>query len=148
MSHHVLHIVHLLAATLWLGGLALLVLAWLPEMLRTRDPRLMWDALMRSRWVLMASLVVLVGSGLGLAWNWLPETRLWFTPDLPLARLVLAKVALATLLLLVLAYVEMRVLARFSADRLGRLGLCLVLLVLIAVGASVVGTAFRYGLEV
>jgi putative copper export protein len=147
MSHHILHIVHLLAATLWLGGLALLVLAWLPEMLRTRDPRLLWDALMRSRWVLMASLAVLVGSGLGLAWNWLPETRLWFTPDLPLARLVLAKVALATLLLLVLAYFEMRVLARFSADRLGRMGLCLVLLVLLAVVASAVGTEFRYGLQ-
>ena len=42
MSHHVLHIVHLLAAALWLGGLALLVLSWLPEMLRTRDPRLLW----------------------------------------------------------------------------------------------------------
>lgn len=148
MPHHVLHIVHLLAATLWLGGLALLVLAWLPEMLRSRDPRLMWDALLRSRWVLLTALAVMLMSGFGLAWNWLPETRLWFTPELPLARLVLAKVALATLLLLLLAYLEMRVLARFAADRLGRLGLCLVLLVLLAVVASVLGTEFRYGLEV
>lgn len=145
MTHYVLLVLHILATAVWLGGHALLVLAYLPEALRSGDPRLLVDAWQRLRRVGVPALIAAIITGLWLAWDWLPTTPLWFNTELPISRLILGKLSLLTGALLVQAYMSLRVLPTLTIHRLPRLGLCLVLQVLLALTAVALGSGFRYG---
>jgi len=145
MSHQILLILHLLAATAWLGGHLVLVLGYVPEAIRSRDPRALLDNYQRLNRVALPALLVVIVSGLWLALNWMPDVGLWFDSSLPIAVVILAKLALLMLTLLLLAYLRLRVLTALTPDRIARLGLVFVLLALLALVAAAIGPSFRYG---
>ncbi|MCB1601350.1 MAG: hypothetical protein KDI66_15135 [Xanthomonadales bacterium] len=145
MSHHALLVLHLLAAAVWVGGYVFLVLGYAPEALRTRDPRGLIDAHARLQRVGLPALVVVIVSGLWLAWNWLPDSTLWFESSLPIANVILAKLGLLALTLLLLTYLRLRVLPTLMPARISRLALVLSLIALVGVAAAAIGPSFRYG---
>ena len=145
MSHQILLILHLLAATAWLGGHLVLVLGYVPEAIRSRDPRALLDNYQRLNRVALPALLVVIVTGLWLALNWMPDVGLWFDSSLPIAVVILAKLALLMLTLLLVAYLRLRVLTALTPDRIARLGLVFVLLALLALVAAAIGPSFRYG---
>lgn len=145
MSHQALLILHLLAAAVWLGGHVVLVLGYLPEALRSRDPRALLDNYRRLNRVGLPALLVLIASGLMLALNWMPQVGLWFDTSMPIAVVILTKLLLVVLTLLLVAYLNLRVLPTLQPQRIGRLGLVLGLLALLATIAAAIGPSFRYG---
>ena len=145
MSHQILLILHLLAATAWLGGHLVLVLGYLPEAIRSRDPRALLDNYQRLNRVALPALVVVIVTGLWLALNWMPDVGLWFDTSLPIAVVILAKLALLMLTLLLVAYLRLRVLTTLTPSRIPRLGLVFTLLALLATVAAAIGSSFRYG---
>jgi putative copper export protein len=145
MSHHALLVLHLLAAAVWVGGYVFLVLGYAPEALRTRDPRGLVDAHARLQRVGLPALMVVIVSGLWLAWNWLPDSTLWFESSLPIANVILAKLGLLALSLLLLTYLRLRVLTTLMPSRIPRLALVLSLIALAGVAAAAIGPSFRYG---
>jgi putative copper export protein len=145
MSHHALLVLHLLAATVWVGGYVFLVLGYAPEAVRTRDPRGLIDAHQRLQRMALPALAVVIVSGLWLAWNWLPDPTLWFEASLPIAEVIFAKLGLLVLSLLLLTYLRLRVLPTLMPARIPRLALVLVLIALVGVAAAAIGPSFRYG---
>ena len=145
MSHQVLLILHLLAAAVWVGGHVVLVLGYVPEAVRSRDPRALLDNYQRLNRVALPALLVVIVSGLWLALNWLPQIALWFEPSMPIAVVILAKLLLLVLTLLLLAYLRLRVLTALTPDRIARLGLVFALLALLALISAAIGPSFRYG---
>lgn len=145
MSHHALLVLHLLAAAVWIGGYALLALAYVPEAIRSRDPRALLDAHGRLQRIGLPALVAIIISGLWLAWNWLPDSTLWFDASMPIAQVILAKLGLLLLTLLLLAYLHLRVLTTLVPARIPRLGLVMALIALMALTAAAIGPSFRYG---
>lgn len=144
MSHRALLILHGIAAAVWLGGLAVLVLGYLPEAWRTRDPRLLVDAISRFDRLGLPALIVAIITGCILAYHWLPETALWFNRELPHGAAILTKFSLLILALLIYAYQRARVLPTLGPERIPRLGLCLTLQLILAALLLVAGSAFRF----
>ncbi len=145
MSHHALLVLHLLAAAVWVGGYLFLVLGYAPEAVRTRDPRGLVDAHARLQRVGLPALAVLIVSGLWLAWNWLPDSTLWFESSLPIASVILAKLGLLALIMLLLTYLRLRVLPTLMPARIVRLAMVLGLIALAGILAAAIGPSFRYG---
>jgi putative copper export protein len=145
MSHHALLVLHALSAAIWVGGYLLLLLGYVPEALRTRDPRALLDCHERLQRTALPALLVLILTGLWLASDWLPETVLWFDSSLPIAAVIEAKLGLVALLLVLLIYLRMRVLTTLTPDRIRRLALVLALIALVVVTSSAIGPSFRYG---
>lgn len=144
MSHRALLILHGIAAAVWLGGLAVLVLGYLPEAWRTRDPRLLVDAIARFDRLGLPALIVAIITGCILAYHWLPEMALWFNRELPHGAAILTKFSLLILALLIYAYQRARVLPTLGPERIPRLGLCLTLQLVLATLLLIAGSAFRF----
>lgn len=145
MSHRALLIVHLLAASVWIGVYAMLVLGLLPEIWRRREAAPMRAWLQRFGRISVAALLVASLSGLLLAWHWLPDTTLWFNTELPLAQTILAKLGWMLLSLLLMIYLYARVLPVPGNERFGRMLSLVLAQLLLAVMLTVAGSAFRFG---
>ena len=123
----------------------MLVLGYVPEAIRSRDPRALLDNYQRLNRIGLPALLIVAVTGLWLASNWLPEVGLWFDASLPISALILTKLALLILTLLLLGYLRLRVLSTLTPDRTIRLGVVLALLALFATMAAAIGPSFRYG---
>lgn len=145
ISHQALMVLHILSTCVWLGGHALALLGYAPHAWRTRDPRLLVDALGRLQRIALPALIVAILTGGALAWNWLPGVALWFNTDLPVAMLILGKLGLLLAMLLLQAYQGLRVMPTLGPERIGRLCLCIALQTLLAIFAVALGSSFRFG---
>ncbi|MCU0756736.1 MAG: hypothetical protein MUE46_16760 [Xanthomonadales bacterium] len=143
MSHHLLHYLHLIAAAIWLGGTLLMALATLPALWRQGLPTLppiLWTAERLN----LAALAVLLATGYGLAWHWLPDAAGWFQSDLRQADLIQLKWLLLIGAAALAGWARIYLLPTWTPAR--RLALSVYLLgnLLIALAMTWLGTRFRY----
>lgn len=134
---------HLLGASVWVGGHLVLLLGILPRAMLTRDPQPVRAFETIYERIGLPALLLQIVSGLWLAGLWLAPS-LWLG-DSPQARLIQAKLGLLAATLALGAHARLALIPRLDAQRLGQLGLHIVLITLVAVGFVWVGSGFRYG---
>lgn len=139
----ILLFLHLLGASVWVGGHLVLLLGVLPKALRQRDPQPVraFEGIFERLGI--PALLLQVVSGLWLASLWLPHDR-WFS-DLPLARVIQAKLLLLAFTAALGVHARLALIPRLDAQSLPRLGLHILLITLTAVAFAWAGTGFRYG---
>lgn len=146
MSHHALHLLHLVAAAVWFGAYLLLAMAIYLPARRQNDLRTMDQVL---RWidpVALSALVVAVISGYVLGMHWLPSVLQWFQADTDHASLIRWKWLLLIGALLWSAWGRIYLLPTFAVRaRFNALGVYLFGHVALGLGLIVLGTLFRYG---
>lgn len=144
MSHHLLHYLHLIAAAVWLGGGLLMALATLPGLWRPGGPATLPPTLLVAERLHLGALVVLLLTGYGLAWHWLPDAASWFQSDLRQADLIQLKWLLLIAAAALSGWARIYLLPTWTPAR--RLALTVYLLgnLLIALAMTWVGTRFRY----
>ncbi len=135
--------VHLLGASVWVGGHLVLLLSVLPGALRRRDVATVLAFERRYERVGLPALALQVVSGLWLASIWLPPAA-WLGPSVP-ARLVQAKLALLGVTALLGIHARLRLIPQLTSQRLPALALHVLLLTLAAVALVWVGAGFRFG---
>lgn len=144
MSHHLLHFLHLVAASLWFGGVLVLALAVLPTLWR-RDgsPTLPAIVLAIDR-VNLAALGTLLATGYLLAWHWLPDAASWFQSDLRQADLIQLKWLLLIAAAALAGWARIYLLPTWTPSR--RLALTVYVVGNVAIGLAMawLGTRFRY----
>ena len=79
-------LLHILAATVWVGGHLILVSTILPETFKKKDINLLLNFEQKYERIGMPSLLILVISGLYLAHTLLPDFSQWFTFDSHLSK--------------------------------------------------------------
>ena len=94
MTYRLLVTLHLLGATVWVGGHLVLLLSVLPRALRARDPAIIREFETGFERLGIPALLVQIVTGLWLAYHWAPHVAGWFSPSTPQARLVLVKLVL------------------------------------------------------
>ena len=134
---------HLLGASVWVGGHLVLLLSVLPGALRRRDvqPVRTFEALYER--VGIPALLLQIATGIWLAGQWLPHAQ-WFG-DSPIAHLIQAKLALLAFTALLGIHARLAIIPKLDAQRLGQLGVHIVLITLTAVAFVWVGAGFRFG---
>lgn len=134
---------HLLGASVWVGGHLILALKILPPAWRARDPAPIRAFEQRYEALGIPALLVQVVTGLWLASYWLPPSE-WFSGN-PRASLLQLKLGLLGLTLMLGVHARLRLIPRLSADNLGALGIHILAITLTSLALVWVGVGLRFG---
>ncbi|MBI2993749.1 MAG: CopD family protein [Gammaproteobacteria bacterium] len=143
--YQLLLVLHVLGATIWVGGHLVLSLAILPRALRTRNPSIILEFESAYERIGIPALLVQVVTGLMLAHHWVPEVESWLSADTPLTRLIFVKLALLAATVVLGAHARLRIIPRLNSDNLPLLAYHVVTVTLLGVAFLVAGAAFRTG---
>ena len=137
--------IHLVAASIWVGGHLVLAVSLLPEALSKRDPDLILGFERIYERIGLPAMVVQVVTGLWLALRLQPEIAAWTDWSDPVSLTISLKLAclLATVALAV--HARLYIIPRLTAARLPMLGAHIVAVTAIALVFVWLGLAFRYG---
>ncbi len=92
--YHILLAIHLLAATIWTGGHLVLFFGFLLPALRRKDVAIVTSFESRYEKIGIPALLLLVVTGLWLAWLQMPDLSLWFSLKSVISRTVTLKLTL------------------------------------------------------
>lgn len=145
MTYRLLVALHLLGATVWVGGHLVLSLSVLPRALRARDPAILREFESGFERLGIPALVMQIVTGLWLAYHWAPYVAGWFSPSTPQARLVLVKLVLLGATVALAVHARLRVVPQLDAATLRFLAYHVVAVTLLGVALLVAGVAIRTG---
>jgi len=138
-------ILHLLGASVWVGGHLVLCLAVLPSALRARDPAPIRAFEERFERLGIPALLLQIASGLWLAHHWVPDWRQWFGGGGPLSALIATKLVLLALTAALGVHARLVLIPRLDASTLPKLGAHIVGVTVLAVAFLVAGAGIRLG---
>ena len=116
--YRILIALHLLGASVWIGGHLVLATTLLPRALRNRDPSIILDFEKGFERIGLPSLLLQVVTGLLLAYRWLPEISAWFSLDSNVSIYVATKLALLTATLGLALNANFRVIPNIDRDNM------------------------------
>ena len=145
--HHILLVVHLLAAAIWVGGHLLLLIAYVPKAIRDRDKYVILNFEGRYERLGMSALVVLIASGIAMAINYGVMPGQWFHFSTATERIVSVKLTLLIITFLFALSAQLRVIPKVKAgsDRLGLLLFHITAVTILGVLMLFFGTFIRFG---
>ena len=138
-------ILHLIGASVWVGGHLVLSLAILPRALRAKDPAIIRDFEAGFERIGIPALLVQVVTGILLALHWAPEIRSWFAPASPQAWFILGKLGLLAGTVALAAHARLRIIPNLDATNLRLLAYHIVAVTLLGICFLVFGVAIRTG---
>ena len=142
-------VLHLLGASIWVGGHLILAIRFVPQAWRLRDAGELLKFEHKYEPLGMSALGMQIATGLHLAWAYSSDTAQWFDPHAAPIHLIGYKLIALLLTALVAAHARFRVIPKLSRQPRGagvRLFCLHVLMVtLLAVTFVYLGVAFRFG---
>jgi putative copper export protein len=147
MSHHLLLIIHLLCASIWVGGHLLLVFGHLPQALKEKNQNIILNYERKYEPVGMTALVLLVVTGIMMAYKYGVGIEYWFHFATPIEKVVSTKLLLLLLTVLFALSAQFRVLPKLKndPDKLPEMTFHIVSVTLIGVLMLIVGSFVRFG---
>ncbi len=136
---------HLLGASIWVGGHLILSLGVLPPALRARDPAPIRVFEQRFEKLGIPALLIQVATGLWLAHYWVPEVAQWLQFETPQAVLIAAKLSLLALTAVLGLHARFALIPRLTAETLPQLARHIAAVTLLAVGFVIAGSGIRLG---
>ena len=143
--YRILVALHLVGASVWIGGHLVLATTILPRALRHRDPSTILDFEKGYERIGLPSLLLQVITGLLLAYRWLPEISGWFRLDSNVSIYIVTKLALLTVTLGLALNAKVRVIPNINRDNMHVLASHIVLVTVMSIGFLLAGVAIRTG---
>jgi putative copper export protein len=147
MNHHLLLILHLLSATIWVGGHLLLVFGYLRPALLEKNPSIILNFEKKYEPVGMTALATLVVTGVLLAYKYGVTFEYWFQFKTPIEKVVSTKLLLLLFTALLALSAQFRVLPALKNDvkRLPEMAFHILLVTSIGVVMLILGSFVRFG---
>lgn len=147
MNHHLLLIIHLLSATVWIGGHLLLAFAYLPQALKTKDQNIILNYEKKYEPIGMTALALLVVSGILMAYKYNISIEYWFHFDSPIEKVVSTKLLLLLLTVIFALSAQFRVLPKLKNDpkKLPEMTFHIIAVTIISILMLIFGTFIRFG---
>lgn len=143
-SYYVALVLHILGATIWVGGHLTLALTILPRALEQQRASIVTDFEQRYERIGLPALAVQLATGLWLAHHLLGSVTNWFEPT-PLARLVQIKLALLAGTVALAVHARFKVMPDLTDATLPTLAWHIRLVTLLAVLFVLAGVSIRFG---
>lgn len=143
-SYYIALSLHILGATVWVGGHLVFAVAILPDALRQRRAAIVEDFEQRFERVGLPALALQIVTGLWLAHHLLGSPANWFD-DSPVARTVQVKLALLAITVGLAVHARFRVIPRLSDTTLPTLAWHIRIITLAAVLFVLAGASIRFG---
>jgi putative copper export protein len=143
--YRILIALHLVGASVWIGGHLMLATTILPRAIRDREPSIILDFEKGFERIGLPSLLLQVVTGLLLAYRWLPEIGAWFKLDSTVSIYVVTKLALLTATLGLALNARFRVIPNLNRENMHVLACHIVLVTVMSIGFLLAGVAIRTG---
>ena len=143
--YRLLIILHLLGASVWVGGHLVLSLVVLPRALHARDASIVRQFELGYERIGLPALALQVLTGVWLALHWVPDIRGWLAPASLQGWLVLVKLGLLAATLALAAHARFRLVPVLDAGALSSLAYHIVGVTLLGVAMLMTGVAIRTG---
>ncbi len=135
---------HLLGATIWVGGHLILAFGILPGTMKSRNFEFLSAFEEKFERVGIPALILQIATGLYMAYVVVPDVAQWFTAPNPAAELVRYKLIFLALTAGLAVDARFRVIPKLTVERLNSLALHIIGVTVIAVAFAWVGIAFRF----
>lgn len=147
MNHHLLLIIHLLSAAIWVGGHLLLCLAYLPQALKEKDPKIILNYERKYEAIGMTSLFLLVSTGILMAYKYGVTISLWFQFATPIEKVISTKLILLFLTVAFALSAQFRVIPKLKNDstHLSEMAFHILSVTTIGVLMLIFGSFIRFG---
>mgnify|MGYP003607727233 FL=1 len=147
MNHHILLIIHLVSATIWVGGHLLLCFAYLPKALKDKNQHIILDYETKYEPVGMPALALLVITGIMMAYKYGVTTEYWFEFATPIEKVVSSKLVLLLLTVAFALSAQFRVLPKLKTDanKLPEMTFHIISVTIIGVLMVIFGSFIRFG---
>src|SRR5215831_11519495 len=147
MNHHLLLIIHLLCATIWVGGHLVLTIRYLPEALKEQDQNVILNFEKKYEPIGMTALILLVITGIMMAYKYGVSIEYWFQFSNPIEKVVSAKLLLLILTVAFALSAQFRVIPqlRKSPRKLTEMAFHIISVTAIGILMVVFGSFIRFG---
>lgn len=147
MNHHLLLVIHLLAATVWVGGHLYLVICILPGVLKKKDPSRLLRFEKSFEPLGIPSLILLVITGIWMGYHFGVRLPTWFSFQTPIERVVSTKLVLLFTTVLFALSAQIRVIPslRKSPKKLSEMAFHAISVTLLGMALLTLGSFVRYG---
>lgn len=147
-THHILLVLHIIAATIWVGGHLVLAIGYLPKALKHKDFSYIGNFEKTYEPIGMPSLAVLVITGILMAYDYNAGFSSWFLFATPIERVVSLKLIFLLTTICFAISAQTRVLPRLRKGQLNKLpemAVHIICVTLIGVLMVILGSLVRIG---
>ena len=147
-THHILLVLHLIAATIWVGGHLVLAIGYLPKALKHKDFSFISNFEKTYEPIGMPSLAVLVITGILMAYDYNAGLSSWFSFASPIERVVSLKIAFFLISICFAISAQTRVLPKLRKGQLSKLpemAVHIICVTLIGVIMVILGSLVKIG---
>ena len=146
--HHLLLIIHLIAATIWVGGHLVLAIGYMPRALKYKDFSYIGNFEKKYEPIGMPSLLLLVITGISMAYDYDAGLKSWFSFSNSIETVVSLKLSCLLLSVCFAISAQMRVLPKLRKGNLSKLpemAVHITSVTLLGVTMVILGSFVRYG---
>jgi len=144
-GYKIIVLLHVLFATIWVGGHLILSIGFLPRALRQKDPSIIQQFESKYEPIGLPALVIQVLTGLWLGIFYDSQPLGWFTFRGSIATHLSLKVILVVLTLLLAIHARFRILPKLRPENLKTLAFHIIAVTVIGVMLLVLGVSIRTG---
>lgn len=147
-THHILLVLHLIAATIWVGGHLVLAIGYLPKALKHKDFSYIGNFEKTYEPIGMPSLAVLIITGILMAYDYNAGFSSWFSFATPIERVVSLKITFLLTTVCFAISAQTRVLPKLRKGQLNKLpemAVHIICVTLIGVLMVILGSLVRIG---
>ncbi|RKS01242.1 copper resistance protein CopD [Flavobacterium sp. 102] len=145
MLHQIILIFHLLAATVWVGGHLFLTIRYLPEALKKKDASILINFKNKFEPVGLPSLVILLFSGIAMAYHYDVTFTQWFSFSNGIEKIVSLKLLLLFISVGMAINAQLFVFPKVKSEHLLPVAVQIVTITFIGVAMLVLGSWVRIG---
>lgn len=145
MSLHLLLILHLIGAAIWVGGHLVLAIGILPEVLKKKSPEILLNFERKYEKIGMPALIVMVITGIWMAYQFGQGVQTWFHFSNPIETVISLKLILLITTVLFAISANVFVLPKLSPKNLPLMAFHIISVTTIGVALLVLGSFVRYG---
>ena len=145
MYHHFLLIIHLLAATVWIGGHLILSTRYLPEAIKTKDLEKLKVFKDKFEPIGMPSLITLVITGVLMAYDYDVTITKWFSFSNGIEKVISIKLILFITSLTLASSAQLFIFPKLTPTRYHYVTILIIVVTLIAISLLVLGSLIRLG---
>lgn len=143
--HHILLIIHLICATIWVGGHLFLAVRILPKAIREKDVKGLQNFKNSYEPFGMPALILLVVTGIWMAYDYNATFSTWFSFSNGIERVVSIKLILLLVTFAMALTADRFIFPRLNEKNMHKAGIFIVSVTLIGLAMLVLGSFVRYG---
>jgi putative copper export protein len=145
MKQHILLILHLFAATIWIGGHLVLCIGYMPRALRQKDPAIITNFEKSYEKIGLPALLLLVITGVLLSYSYDVTVNDWFSFNASIEKVISTKLILLLCTLTLAIHARIFIIPKLNPKNLTLMGIHVILITLIGITMMVLGTFVRFG---